>query len=158
VSQKLESCFDTSKIVWYEISGKSTGMPLRVLDVNTGYIEKTNHWGMICYDKTLIPYKFTIDFGNSKGKAKKSGATSVLMCTNLVTNKTEMIYHCKSNLPTPVTCSIFGQGLTECSNKWEFYGCTTEYKPLKISIEYDPCRQWKHKVDASTIMKIDVKN
>lgn len=58
---------------------KKTGKPLVITDMVNGTRKNTAHWKMIVLDpKTFEVIVLKCDFKNSTGKAKASGATSVL--------------------------------------------------------------------------------
>lgn len=57
---------------------KDTGKPLIVCDYKTGQIKTVKKWKIDVYDKDGNPIRIQCEFNNAKGKAKASGATSVL--------------------------------------------------------------------------------
>lgn len=57
--------------LWYCKADKKTGRPILVQDLDTGKISKTDE---IVYNNVNIRMKFN----NSTGKAKSSGATTIL--------------------------------------------------------------------------------
>ena len=56
---------------------KKTGKPI-VLTYKNGTVLYTNRWVRTYYDHEGNEWRFIIKFNNSKGKAKRSGATTVL--------------------------------------------------------------------------------
>jgi len=57
---------------------KKTGYPIHVTDVATKQVKKTDHWEWVGFDESGRKVKFSVTFQNATGKAKASGATSVL--------------------------------------------------------------------------------
>jgi len=52
--------------------------PIMIIDVNTKKFKNTRKWKMDLFDKDGNPVRIQCEFGNSRGKAKASGARAVL--------------------------------------------------------------------------------
>jgi len=66
--------------LWYCKSLKHTGKPIMVREFKNGKasITNTNKWSMILYDKDGKKVELNLEFNNTTGKPKASGATSML--------------------------------------------------------------------------------
>lgn len=64
--------------IHYCRADKKKGKPIHVTDMKTKTVEKTNHWEWIGVDDKGMRVRFSVTFMNATGKAKASGATSVL--------------------------------------------------------------------------------
>jgi len=65
------------KTLHYCKADKKTGKPI-VITSPTGKTRNTNMWSMTVYDRDGKPMRLRMEFNNSKGKAKRQGATTVL--------------------------------------------------------------------------------
>lgn len=59
-------------------SYKESGKPLVVCDYIKGTIQQVSTYKLDLYDENHNPVRVICEFNNAKGKAKASGATSVL--------------------------------------------------------------------------------
>ena len=57
---------------------KKTGKPVVVTNMANGHTKNVKKWHMDLFDKDGYPVRVEVEFGNSSGKAKSSGATTVL--------------------------------------------------------------------------------
>ena len=70
-----------TQTVHYCKADKKTGNPVTITDVYRGkaqMVTKVSKWKMDLFDKEGNPVRLEIEFNNSTGKAKASGATTVL--------------------------------------------------------------------------------
>lgn len=63
--------------IHYCKADKHTGKPIIVTDLSTGKARNTRKWTRI-FENNGVKWRCSIEFNNSKGKAKQQGATSVL--------------------------------------------------------------------------------
>ena len=66
------------KEIHYCKQDKKDGVPIHVTDTKTRHVTKTDHWKFEGYDRDMNPIVFEIKFNNSTGKAKASGAKTVM--------------------------------------------------------------------------------
>lgn len=57
---------------------KKTGKPVVVTNKVNGTTKNVKKWHMDLFDENGYPVKIEVEFGNASGKAKNSGATTVL--------------------------------------------------------------------------------
>jgi hypothetical protein len=72
---KIMKC---TKEIHYCKADKKSGKPVVVTDKASGNTTNVKKWKMDLFDKDGYPVRIEVEFGNSSGKAKKSGATTVL--------------------------------------------------------------------------------
>jgi len=67
-----------TQTIHYCKADKKTGKPVVVTDVAKGSTKNVKKWHMDLFDGNGYPVRIEVEFNNSKGKAKSSGATTVL--------------------------------------------------------------------------------
>jgi hypothetical protein len=68
----------TIKTVHYCKADKKTGKPVVITDMKDKSTKNVKSWSMDLYDENDVPVRIEVVFGNATGKAKASGATTVL--------------------------------------------------------------------------------
>lgn len=64
--------------IHYCKADKKTGKPVIITNKVNGTTKNVKKWHMDLFDENGYPVKIEVEFGNSSGKAKSSGATTVL--------------------------------------------------------------------------------
>jgi len=64
--------------LWYCKFLKKEGKPIMVQDMKTKKTKNTNKFHMRLYDKQGNPVDLRMEFANARGKAKASGASTIL--------------------------------------------------------------------------------
>mgnify|MGYP006081441341 FL=1 len=64
--------------IHYCKADKKTGKPVVVTNMANGSTKNVKKWKLDLFDKDGYPVRVEVEFGNSSGKAKNSGATTVL--------------------------------------------------------------------------------